>query len=91
MTHPLEDVLRERLQALDPTYLEIIDQSHLHAGHAGSADGACHFEAHIHSHHFEGKSAVEQHRMVYDLVRDLMPHKIHALALKLSTPTKGNS
>jgi BolA protein len=89
MSNPHETLLRERLQALEPSYLEIIDQSHLHAGHAGSAGGASHFEAHITSHLFEGKNKVAQHRVVYDLVKDLMPHPIHALALKLSIPTKG--
>lgn len=94
MTNPHETLLRERLAALDPEYLKIVDQSHLHAGHAGNQSGASHFEAHIATKQFEGISKVEQHRLVYDLVKDLMPHPIHALSLKLSHPasasTKGN-
>lgn len=94
MTSHHEAILRERLAALDPEYLNIIDQSHLHAGHAGNTSGASHFEAHITASKFEGLSKVEQHRLVYDLVKDLMPHPIHALALKLShsksVSTKGN-
>lgn len=89
-TNPHETLLRERLSALDPEYLELVDQSHLHAGHAGNQTGASHFEASISAKQFEGMPKVAQHRMVYDLVKDLIPHPIHALALKLSVPTKGN-
>lgn len=91
MTNPHEALLRERLAALEPEYLEIIDQSHLHAGHAGAESGASHFAARITSHQFEGLSTIKQHRLVYDKVADLMPHPIHALVLKLSIPKKGNT
>lgn len=91
MTNPHEDILRERLETLAPTSLTIIDQSHLHVGHAGAAGGASHFEAHISAPQFEGKNTVQQHRLVYATVQDLMPHPIHALVLKTSVPEKGNS
>lgn len=91
MTNPHETLLRERLMQLVPELLEIDDESHLHAGHAGSQGGASHFRVWIESAFFEGKSKVAQHRLVYDLVNDLMPFPIHALALQTSTPKKGNS
>lgn len=74
-------LLRERLSALEPVELEITDESHLHAGHAGSRDGAGHFRVKVVSRKFEGLHPVARHRLVYDLVDDLMPHPIHALAI----------
>lgn len=81
MTTDRIQLLRERLQALEPTELEIIDESHLHIGHAGSRDGAGHYRVKIASPRFEGLRLVACHRLVYDRVRDLMPHPIHALAI----------
>ena len=74
-------VLEERLRALAPTHLEIIDESHLHAGHEGSKNGAGHFRVHIQSDQFNGLSTLARHRLVYDRVQDLMPYPIHALAI----------
>lgn len=74
-------LLRERLAALEPVKLDIIDESHLHAGHAGSRDGASHFRVAIVSPRFAGLRPVACHRLVYDLVHDLMPYPIHALAI----------
>ncbi|HLT99751.1 MAG TPA: BolA family protein [Burkholderiaceae bacterium] len=74
-------LLRERLSALEPVELEIIDESHLHIGHAGSRDGAGHYRVKVVSPKFEGLRPVARHRLVYDLVDDLMPHPIHALAI----------
>lgn len=92
MTTPTQNperiqLLRERLAALEPVELEIIDESHLHAGHAGSRNGAGHFRVKIVSHHFAGLRPVASHRLVYDLVRDLMPHPIHALAIDARAAT----
>lgn len=75
------DQLKERLQALAPTQLDIIDESHFHAGHAGSKDGASHFRIVIRSDQFAGLSTLARHRLVYDRVHDLMPYPIHALAI----------
>lgn len=75
------DMLKERLAALSPTHLEIIDESHLHAGHAGSRDGSSHFRVTIASDRFAGLSPLARHRLVYDHVQDLIPYPIHALAI----------
>ena len=79
-----KDLLQKRLSALEPTRLEIIDESHLHAGHAGSRDGASHFRVVISSNKFEGMTPVARHRLVYDLVHDLIPYPIHALSIVAS-------
>ena len=83
-------LLQERLAALNATELTIQDESHLHAGHAGNPGGASHFRATIVAECFSNHPMVAQHRLVYDLVRDLIPHPIHALALTTRAPSKGN-
>lgn len=78
----LMQTLNERLSAaLQPTELEIIDESHLHAGHAGAAGGARHFAVRIVSTQFAGITRMAQHRLVYAAMADLMPHPIHALRI----------
>lgn len=81
MTTDRKKLLEERLEPLAPAYLEIIDESHLHAGHAGSKDGASHFRVHIWAEQFNGLATLARHRLVYDRVHDLMPYPIHALAI----------
>ena len=82
-------LLRDRLSALTPTHLEIIDESHQHIGHAGAKDGASHFRVHIWSDQFDGLSTVARHRLVYERVTDLMPYPIHALAIVAQPQPKG--
>ena len=73
-------------QALSPTHIDIIDESHLHAGHAGAASGAGHFSVTLISDKFTGQSAIQRHRMVYLAVNDLMPSEIHALSIDAQAP-----
>ena len=89
--NPHLTLLKERLAALNASELDIQDESHLHAGHAGNPGGASHFRATIVAECFSNRSMVAQHRLVYDLLRDLIPHPIHALALTTRAPSKGNS
>ena len=78
--------IKERLEReLSPSHIEIIDESHLHAGHAGAASGAGHFNVIIISDKFTGQSAIQRHRMVYLAVNDLMPSEIHALSINAQT------
>jgi len=87
MTTNRIDLIRQRLSALEPTELDIIDESHLHIGHAGSRDGAGHYRVRIASPRFQGLRTVASHRLVYDLVHDLMPYPIHALAIEVRAAT----
>ena len=72
-------------QALQPLELEVRDDSHLHAGHAGARAGA-HFSVRLTSARFAGCSRVARHRLVYDALRVLMPQGIHALAIEAFAP-----
>ena len=80
-------MIRERLiKNLSPVKLDIIDDSHHHAGHPGAAAGGGHFSVSIVSEQFRDKSMLERHRMVYQAVSELMPAEIHALSIKASSP-----
>ncbi|HUF20558.1 MAG TPA: BolA family protein [Burkholderiales bacterium] len=81
------ETIRERLQALAPEALEVFDDSHEHAGHAGTLEtGGGHFQVYIVSEAFTGKNAVARHRLIYRELADLMPGRIHALAIRAYTP-----
>ena len=81
--------MRERLEAsLAPERLEVIDESHRHAGHPGARDGRGHFHCIVVSSAFTGKSPLERHRMVYDALGDMMLTDIHALSISASTPSQ---
>lgn len=79
-------LLRERLGALQPRMLEIEDESHLHAGHAGARSGGGHYRLHIVAAAFAGKNTVARHRMIYDAAGDLMRGAVHALSIRALTP-----
>ena len=75
--------LEERLrQQFAPVQLDIVDESAQHAGHAGAASGGAHFQVRIVSAAFDGKSLLEQHRLVNAALKDLIGGEIHALGLK---------
>jgi BolA protein len=83
-------MIRERLEAsFSPTLLEIIDDSHKHAGHAGARGGG-HFVVHIVAGQFEGKNPLQRHRMVYDAMGELMQTEVHALSIRAETPDESN-
>ena len=71
--------------ALDPQSLEVVDDSHRHAGHAGAREGR-HFTVHIVSSRFQGLGRIARHRLVYDALEAVMPRGIHALAIDARAP-----
>jgi BolA protein len=72
--------------ALEPLALEIVDEGHLHRGHAGAASGAGHFRVRIVAAAFAGRSRVQRHRSVYEALRAELGPEIHALALETLAP-----
>jgi BolA family transcriptional regulator, general stress-responsive regulator len=79
------DLLAARLASLEPTALEIEDESHRHAGHAGAREGG-HFRVAIVAAVFSGKGTLARHRLVYDAAGDLMRGRIHALSIHARAP-----
>jgi BolA protein len=81
----LERCLRQRLTI---EHLEIEDQSHLHAGHAGARDGKSHFRIVISAREFAGRKPMECHRLVYEAADDLLKTDIHALSIRTRPPAQ---
>lgn len=84
----VEHQIREKLtKAFAPSVLEIVNDSARHAGHAGSpGTGESHFSIKVVSVAFAGKSRLERHRMVNEVLADEMKGKVHALAISALTP-----
>ena len=81
------NMIEERLRAaLGPQRLEIEDESHKHAGHAGARSGGGHFNVTIVAPAFEGKTLIQRHRMIYEALGEAMQGEIHALSIKALTP-----
>ena len=79
--------IRERLAALEPVQLDLVDESAQHAGHAGARPGGqTHWRLTIVSPRFSGQSTVARHRMVYQALGELMQNPIHALAITARSP-----
>jgi BolA protein len=75
------------VQNFSPAALEVIDESHHHAGHSGSRpDGESHFRIRIVAESFRGKSRLEQHRMVNAALAEELKERVHALAIQSSAP-----
>ena len=83
----IEDVLTK---ALTPEHLEVVNDSHLHAGHAGDdGSGESHFSVFIVSDAFSGLSRVERHRMVNSILDKHLSKRPHALSMKVLAPGEG--
>lgn len=78
--------IRERLAALEPRSVELLDESGRHVGHAGAAAGGSHFTLVIVSPRFAGLGKLERHRMIYAALGTLMQREIHALAIQAFAP-----
>ncbi len=80
--------LIERLTtSLAPTSIEVVDESHRHAGHAGARPGGeTHYQVAIVSARFAGMNRIARHRLVHEIVHDEFENGLHALSLKLLTP-----
>jgi BolA family transcriptional regulator, general stress-responsive regulator len=78
--------IRERLAALEPRSVELLDESGRHVGHAGAAAGGSHFRLVIVSPRFSGRDKLSRHRMVFDALGPLMRSEIHALAIQALAP-----
>lgn len=81
-------LIHERLtQALQPTLLEVIDESAHHVGHVGAQNGAGHYLVRISSPQFEGQNLISNHRLVYQALEGLIPSAIHALKIQVVSAT----
>jgi BolA family transcriptional regulator, general stress-responsive regulator len=86
------DVIRQKLTTeLNPTLIEIIDNSAAHAGHAGARKGGGHYNITLVATIFEDKSLVQRHQLIYAALADMMVDQIHALGINALTPSEHNT
>ncbi|WCE04033.1 BolA family protein [Pseudoxanthomonas sp. JBR18] len=86
MSERMERMRRALEAGLSPRQLELEDQSHLHAGHAGARDGRGHYRVVVVSEVFAGKAPLARHRAVYAALGDMMQTDIHALSIDARAP-----
>jgi BolA protein len=87
-----ERIRRKLTDALAPTRLEVTDDSHRHAGHAGARpEGETHFNVVIVSQAFSGLSLLQRQRLVYQVLADELAGRIHAISLKTLTPSEADA
>jgi BolA family transcriptional regulator, general stress-responsive regulator len=87
----LEQIREALLSRFVAASVEVIDESHLHAGHAGASDGAGHFRVQISHPSLSALRAIAAHRLVYDSLADWIPHGIHALSIQILPTNVVNS
>ena len=85
-TARVERIRSELLRSLHPDAIELVDDSHRHAGHAGARDGRGHFTVRIVSQEFQGLRPLQRHQLVYRSLGTLMQTDIHALSITALTP-----
>jgi BolA protein len=83
--------IREQLAVLSPTLVEVEDDSHRHAGHAGAASGGGHYNLYVISAQFQSLTLVARHRLVYAALASLMRREIHALSINALTPEEASA
>ena len=87
----VERIRAQLAQALPGAAIELIDDSHRHAGHAGARDGRGHFSARIVSGAFAGLRPLQRHQLVYRALDELMRTDIHALSITALTPEEATA
>ena len=86
-----EQILKKLQEAFHPSSLDVVDDSHKHAGHAGARPGGeTHFSVRIVSDAFQGLSRVARHRLIHDLLAAELRSTVHALAIQAKTPQEDN-
>jgi BolA protein len=83
--------IEQKLAALQPSRVELADDSALHAGHEGAKGGGGHYRLLIVSRQFSGKSTVARHRMIYAALGPMMQQQIHALAIRAYAPDEAET
>jgi BolA protein len=83
--------IEQKLAALQPSRLELVDDSALHAGHEGAKGGGGHYRLTIISEQFSGKNTVARHRMIYAALGPMMRQQIHALAIRAYAPDEAET
>ena len=84
-------LIEQKLAALQPSRLELSDDSARHAGHEGAKGGGGHYSLTIVSPQFSGKNTVARHRLIYAALGSMMQQQIHALAIRAYAPDEAET
>jgi len=84
--NPRQIKICARLATLAPIELEVTDESHQHAGHAGAKDGGRHYTLRSVTAQWVGKAVMARHRMIYSALGEMMKNEIHALTIRAHAP-----
>ncbi len=85
MIDRVAEITRRLELEFEPDHLEVIDEGHLHVGHAGARDGRGHFRVRIRARAFSDLTPIQRHRLIYDCLGDLLKTDVHALAIEASS------
>ena len=86
-TGPVATEMLSRLAVLEPSRVDLVDDSEKHRGHGGyNPAGESHFSLTIERGRFIGKSRIERQRMIYGALGDLMRERVHALSIRATAP-----
>ena len=77
----LAQLLERLMHAFPEAAIQVEDESHLHVGHAGAAGGAGHFQVQVIDARFEGLQRLARHRLIYTVMSDWIPKRVHALSI----------
>ncbi len=83
--------IEQKLAALEPSRLELSDDSAWHVGHEGAKGGGGHYSLTIVSPQFSGKNTVARHRLIYAALGSMMQQQIHALAIRAYAPDEAET
>ena len=87
-----DNITKKLSEAFTPDSIDVVDESHLHEGHAGHRPGGeTHFRVHIVSKAFAGKSRIDRHRMINSLLAPELAGSVHALAIKAQAPDENKA
>ena len=87
-----DDIIKKLSEAFVPESLDVVDESHLHEGHAGHRPGGeTHYRVYIVSPAFQGKSRIERHRMINTALSAELAGSVHALAIHAQAPEEAAS
>lgn len=82
-----EEIRQILTENLKPVEIQVVDESHLHEGHAGARpEGETHFAVRVVSEAFRGKTRIECHRMINECLANLLQNRVHALRIKAFSP-----
>ncbi len=84
----VEQIRSKLSNAFAPQRLDIVDESHKHAGHEGARSGGGHFNVTIIADAFAGQTLLQRHRMIYTALGEELKQAIHALSIKAYAPTE---